>query len=146
MSWRTWALDGLVVGGGRAEGRVDERIEHMRRLRHRVGEARRGAEKIGEEKPQAIVRLQDGEEFDRCRHAAEGAVEGSERAVGIGGAAERGEQCGRELGQHLPGARALDRGTAAEMPATHGFRHALGLAEAEALQASRAYRDRCPNL
>ena len=106
----------------------------MRRLRHRVGEARRGAEKIGEEKPQAIVRLQDGEEFDGGRHAAESAVEGSERAIGIGGAAERREQRRRELGQHLARARALDRGTAAEMPAAHGLRHALGLVEAEALQ------------
>ena len=105
MSCRTWLsiASSSVVGVPKAG--IDERVEHVRRLRHRVGEARRGAEKIGEEQPQAVVRLQDGEEFDRGRHAAEGAVEGGERTVGIGGAAERREQRRRELGQHLAGAR-----------------------------------------
>ena len=104
MSWRTCALDGLVVGEGRAEGRIDQRVEHVRRLRHRVGEARRGAEKIGEEQAQAIVRLQDGQELDGRRHAAEGAVEGGERPVRIGGAAERREQ-GRDVARSAPRGR-----------------------------------------
>ncbi len=77
-------------------------------LRHRVGEARRRAEKVGEEQAQAVVRLQDGEQLDGRRHAAEGAVEGRERGVGIGGAAERRKQGRHELGQDLAGARARD--------------------------------------
>ena len=130
------ALDPALVASSRLdEGRIDDAVEHMRDCATRLGEPRRRAENVGEERQQA----------DR---ATAGCVSSStaagmrtkawsrcgERAVGIGGAAERGEQGRGQLGQHLAGARAGHRGAAAEMPAAHRLGRALRIAEAEALQ------------
>ena len=106
----------------------------MRALRDRVGKSRRGAEKIGEEQAQAIVRLQDRHELDRRRHAAEGAIERGERPVRIRGSAERGKQGRRELGQDLAGAGARHGRPPAEMPAAHRLGRHLRVLEAEPLQ------------
>ena len=145
MRPRTCASIPLLVVDRLDEGRIDDGVEHMRRLRHGVGEARRRAEKIGEEQAQAIVRLQDGQELDGRRHAAEGAVE-RERGAPSGSAVppSAASRAGHELGQHLAGARARDRRAAAEMPAAHGLRRAFRVAEAEPAQRRERFRDRRP--
>ena len=73
----------------------------MGSLRHRVGEPRRRAQEIGEEEAKPVVRLQDGEELHCGRHASEGPVQGGERAVRIGRAAESCKQSRDQLGQDL---------------------------------------------
>ena len=137
-------LDPLLVVDRLDEGRIDDGVEDVRRLRHRVGEARRRAEKIGEEQAQAIVRLEDGQELDGRRHAAEGAVEREQRSIRVGGAAERGEQGGHQFREHLARPRARYRGPAAEMPAAHGLRRSLPGCGTRAGAASRAFPGRRP--
>ena len=72
--------------------------------------ARRGAraEQIGEKCQQAIVIDQDHHQLDRRRHFAEGVVEPRQRAIGIRGAAERGEQGRCEFGEDFACAGAGD--------------------------------------
>ena len=142
MSWRSCVSIAPSSVSGIAEGRVDQGVEHVRRLRDRVGEARRGAEEIGEEQAQAVVRLQDGQELHGGRHAPEGAVEGGERPVRIGRAAERRKQGRHELGQDLARAGARDRGPAAEMPAAHGLGRLARGAGSRGGAGSRASPDR----
>jgi hypothetical protein len=49
---------------------ADALASHFRAL---LGEPpRRGAEQVGEEQPQPLVRAQDGEQLDRGRHPPEG--------------------------------------------------------------------------
>jgi hypothetical protein len=76
--------DGGVIAERDAEGRVDERIKHVRGLGHRIGQSRSGAKQVGETKAQAIMRLQDGEKLHGGRHPAESAVEGCQCAIGVG--------------------------------------------------------------
>ena len=147
MSCAHLRLDLRLVAGRTDEGRIDQRVEHVRGLRDRVGEPRRGAEEVGEEQAQAVVGLQDGEELDGGRHAAEGAVEGGERPVRIGGAAERGKKRRDVSSVRTSRARALTiAGRRPKCQPRTVSAADLRPGEAEPLAGWRASRDRrsCP--
>ena len=112
----------------------------MRAPSHGLGQTRRRAEQIGEKCQQAIVIDQDHHQLDRRRHLAEGVVEPRQRAIGIRGAAERGEQGRCEFGEDFACAGAGDGRAAPEMPAAHRLCRALGIAKAEPLQCGDRLR------
>ena len=101
-----------------------------------AGEPRRRPHDVGDQPEQAWIGGKQREELHAGRHLGDDLVEGGEREIGLGGAAERIEQGGKKLGQPLARARAPRRGIAAGLPGADGGDRRCRIAEAEALRGS----------
>ena len=92
----------LGVRQGAEEGRVDQRVHHLRMMRDDVGEPRRGAEQQRDQGEQIGILAQQREQPGAAVQAGEEAVEGGERGIRVLGARELVEQQRHQLGEMLP--------------------------------------------
>ena len=136
-------LPELVGGRHRAEeSGIEHRIEQPRPARQDRGESRRRPHDVGDEPREAWIGGEQREELHAGRHLGHDLVEGGEREVGVGGAAEGVEQRGKERAEPLARPLAARRGIAAGLPGPHRGDRRLAGWRSRASQARRARRDR----
>ena len=120
--------------------RIEHGVEQKRSSADDAGKPGRCAHDVGEEAKQARIGGEQREELEPGGHAADHAVEGHEREIGFGGAAERVEQRGKKLDQPLARAPAAGRGIAARLPSADRGERRFRVVEAETLQAGSRRR------
>ena len=119
------------------ESRIEHGIEQTRAAGKDRGKPRRGPHDVGDEPQQAWIGGKEREELHAGRHLGHDLVEGGEREVRFGGAAENIEQRGEEFGEALAGAGAARCGVAAGLPGADRGDGLLGIAEAELLKRGK---------
>ena len=104
-------------------GWIDHGIEQMRARGHRARKPGCAPEDVAEKRANRCIGGEDREQFAGCRHVFQRAVEGGDRAVGIGGTRERHEKLWNQVGQRFPSARGPHGGVTAGVPITHNVRN-----------------------
>ena len=79
---------GSLVGLGAQQGWVNGGVQHMRTLRHDMGQTRRPAQNVAEQFAHAIIRFQDREQFNSRRHFRQRHVKSRQRSVRVAAAGE----------------------------------------------------------